>query len=357
MTIPRRDTGLYLDPDTGRVVSTHSMLKTFRRCIKQAEFKYDMRLKPRLLGKPLKRGTWIHELLEYYHKGDDWEAHHKKLCAKYDELFDEEKDFYGDLPREIEVIMRSYIWHYALDPWKILETEFTIECEFPDGSIYRGKVDMLIENQFGMWLVDHKSHKTLPDFSFRVLDAQSALYLWAARRNRIPVQGFIWNYLKWKPPTVPKLLKAGNRISKSAVETDYPTYTRALKKYKAESPNFRITPEYVEHQRMLKAMQYRPGEPQSSPFFRRDVLEKDTDMLKQVAREAFRTHQRMNDYDFDKPGVERSPDNSCRFMCSYQDICTIQLMGGNIMPVLKQNYIIGDPNDYYQDRAGEVEAK
>lgn len=357
-TIPRRETGLYLDPESGRVVSTHSMLKTFRRCPNQARYKYDWRLKPRLLGAPLKRGTWIHSLLEEFHAGRDWEDMHRKLSSKYDEMFDEEKDFYGDMPKEILTIMRSYIWHYKNDPWKVLETEFIIETEWPDGSIYRGKVDALIENQFGLWLVDHKSHKTLPDFNFRIIDAQSALYLWAALRSKIPVQGFIWNYLRWKAPSVPKIILNKTRLSKSAIDTDYPTYTRALKSYREEYPeNFRITAEYVAMQKALKAQQYRPGEPQTSTFFRRDVLEKQPAMLRQVAQEAYRTHQRMNEYDFDAPGVERVPDRSCGFMCSYTDLCTAELLGGNIKPLLKQNYIVGDPNDYYQDRAGEVEGK
>jgi hypothetical protein len=46
-----RQVGLYTDDKTGKLISTHSMLKTFRRCPKQAEFKYVHRLKPRRLGK------------------------------------------------------------------------------------------------------------------------------------------------------------------------------------------------------------------------------------------------------------------------------------------------------------------
>jgi hypothetical protein len=343
--------------DDGHAVSTHSMIKTFRRCPKQAEFKYVYRLKPRLLGTPLKRGTWVHLLLEELHKGGDWRALHAKLSAEFDNLFDEERDFYGDMPTEIGHLMESYEWHYALDPWKVLETEFTLECEWPDGSIYRGKVDMLVETQFGLFLVDHKSHKSLPKSGFRLLDGQSALYSYAALKNKIPVQGFIWNYIKWKAPTIPKLVYKDTRLSRTSIETDYPTYTKALKKYKAEYPDtFRITSDYVEMQKRLKAQQYRHGEPQNSPFFLRSVLERDVDMLKRVAREHYHTSKRMNEYDF-SPGapVERIIERGCEFMCSYTDICTVELLGGNINPLVKQNYTIGDPMEYYRDRAGEVE--
>lgn len=346
--------GLYIDSD-GRVINTHSQLKTFRRCPKQAEFKYALRLKPRLLGSPLKRGKWVHELLEVHHSGGDWLAHHRKLSAKFNQMFDEEKDYYGDLPVEIEAVMRSYIWHYKNDPWKVHEVEFQVEAPFPDGTIYRGKVDSLIENQFGLWLVDHKSHKSLPDHNFRLLDAQSSLYLWAAQMMGIPVLGFIWNYLRWKAPSIPVLLKDGSRLSRSACDTDFPTYVRAIKAYKEDNPKFIVTAEYKARAEYLKSLQYRPGTPQQSTFFRRDVLEKSPEMIAKVVKENFRTAQRMNTYDFTDPdSVERTVDRSCTFSCSYTDLCTAQLVGGNIRPIIKQNYTLGDPNDYYNDRAGEV---
>lgn len=343
--------------DSGRGVTTHSMLKCFRRCPMQARYKYAMRLKPRLLGTPLKRGTWVHLLLEDLHLGRDWRALHTQLTNEFGQLFDEERDYYGDLPAEIFHLMESYEWHYALDPWKVLETEFTLETEWPDGSIYRCKVDMLVETQYGLYLVDHKSHKTLPQLGFRLLDGQSALYLWCGIRNKIPLEGFIWNYIKWKPPTIPKLVDRDRRLSRTSIETDYPTYTRALKKYKAEHPDtFKITKEYVEKQRALKAQQYRHGELQQSPFFLRAVLEKDKDMLMRIAREHYLTTRRMNEYDFrPEAPVERIIDRSCEFMCSYTDVCTVELLGGNIKPLIKQNYTVGDPMEYYQDRAGTVE--
>lgn len=350
--------GLYIDPESGKRISTHSMLKTFRRCPKQAEFKYVHRLKPRILGKPLSRGKWMHELLEIHHGGGDWRAHHEKLCAKFDQMFDEEKDYYGDMPTEIRRIMESYIWHYKNDPWKFVKVEEQIEAELPDGTIYRGKVDAIIENQFGLWLVDHKTHKTLPDHTFRLLDAQSALYLWAAQQSGIPVLGFIWNYIRWKAPSVPKLLKSGERISDSVTDTDYPTMYRALKKYKAENPQFKVREQDRARLRMLQAQRYEFGKPQTSTFFRRDVLEKDPAMLARVVRENYHTSLRMHSYDFtQEDAVERVVDRSCVFSCSYTDICTAQLMGGNIKPLIKQNYTVGDPNDYYNDRAGEIPEK
>lgn len=339
--------------ENGKDLSTHSMLKTFRRCPKQAEFKYAKRLKPRMLGKPLRRGKWIHSLLETYHMGGDWRHTHAALSAEFNEMFDEEKDYYGDMPTEIAIIMEGYIWHYRDDPWEYKEVEFQLDAEFPDGSMYRGKVDALIENEYGLWLVDHKSHKSLPDHNFRLLDAQSALYLWAARENGMKIQGFIWNYLRWKPPTVPSMAYKGTkrqRLSTRSIETDYPTFARAIKAYKGEY-GLEITPELRDHAKYLQGQRYRHGEPQTSPFFRRDILEKDDRMLDRVMGENFHTSLRMHDYDFtDTDMVERVVSPSCAFSCSYTDLCTVDLLGGNTRPLIKQNYIVGDPNDYYNDR-------
>lgn len=340
---------LYVD-ESGRAISTHSMLKTFRRCPQQAFYKYELRLKPKVLGTPLRRGTWLHILLEEHHQGRDWRVKHRELSRQFANLLDEEREYYGDLPNDCARIMRSYEWHYEMDPWKVLETEGTLEAELPDGTILRGRYDALIENQFGIWLVDHKSHRRLPDTTFRLLDAQSADYLWLAAKNKLKIQGFIWNYLVTKPPTVPKMTLQG-RLSKVKIDTDYPTYIAEVKRLKREE-GLKITQEYIETANKLKSYQYRVGQPQLSSFFQRVVLEKSPEMVKRVVQEAYRTSKRMHNYDFTLP-AERSVDRSCSW-CSYKDLCTLELMGGNTKLLRKQQFTIGDPMEYYQDRAGEV---
>lgn len=347
--------GIYFDESVGKRISTHSMLKTFRACPLCAYFKYILRLKPKMLAKPLKRGVWVHELLEAKGNGEDWRALHAKHTHKFNQLFDEEKDHYGDMPTEIERIMESYMWHYKEDPWNYVANEFTMECEFPDGTMYRCKVDSLIENEHGLWLVDNKTHRTLPDLSFRMRDSQSALYLWCARENGLPVQGFIWNYIRWKAPSVPKLLTKADRISDSACDTDYPTFVRSLKKYKADHPStFKIRPQDRARAEYLRNLRYEPGKPQTSEFFRRDILEKSDEMLDRVMRKNYITSLRMQNYDFsDIDNVEVADPKYRGFFESYEDLHTAHLMGTNLAPLIKQNYSVGDPNDYYQDRAGD----
>jgi hypothetical protein len=337
----------------GLSIVTHSMLKTFRRCPKQTQYKYVERLQPKRLRRPLTEGTWMHKLIEVDSTGGDWREEHKRQTHKFNELFDEEKVDLGDLPQDCARMMRSYKWHYKHDPWKIHDAELVLETTFPDGTIYRGRIDLLIENQYGLWIVDHKVNARLPDLSFRLLDAPSALYIWAARRMKIPVQGFIWNYLRRKPATVPQLAYAGTkreRLSTRKVDTDYPTLLGAIKSYGLDPAD------YADRLAYLKSLQYRPGEPQRSTFFRRDVLEKDPEMLKQVVREAYHTARRMNGYDWDRiEFVERVPDYTCN-RCDYQEICSLELFGGDPRSIRSQKYRVKDPMYYYYDDPKEIKS-
>jgi hypothetical protein len=350
---PPAGTPLYPHPETGQPLLTNSMVGAFRRCIKQSEYKYVHRLKPIRLGSPLKRGTWVHELLEVDAKGGDWKDHHKKLSKQFETLFDEEKDYYGDMPTEIKHLMSSYFWHYKHDPWKYHEAELELTAELPNGVLLRGKVDGLIENQWGLWLVDHKSNKTLPKLAYRMLDTQSPFYIWLAHKNGIPVNGFIWNYIRWKAPTWPKLAyegKPSERLSRSAIDTDYPTFKKGLKLLGQDPAD------HAEKLASLKKLRYAPGHPQTSTFFRRDVMEKQGDLVDRVIKEAVRTADRMNNYDWTDPeAVERTVGRHCEFMCSFSDLCTTELIGGNIIPLIKQNYEVGDPMSYYHDRVGEYD--
>lgn len=332
--------------DDGVAITTHSMIKTMRRCPKQTQYKYVDRLKPRSLGRPLTYGKWMHWLLEAHYKGEDWRAVHAELSAKYSELFDEDKEKLGNLPVDCKNLMLSYLWHYKNENWKVHEVEFMVECEWPDGGIYRGRVDMLVEDDYGLWIVDHKNHKNLPSGSFRLKDSQSGLYVWAARKMGIPVSGFIWNYLKTAPAAVPQLVKDGSRFYKKMGDTTYLVYLKEIKRLGFSPDDPLVAPTLAR----LAAERYEPGKTQTSPFFQRHVFERDDAVLQRIAAEAYRTHKRIHTYPFkQRDAVERVPDRSCDFMCSYTRLCEAELYGGMTGNIMRQDFKIGDPQSYYND--------
>jgi hypothetical protein len=343
-------TALYLTDD-GQSVVTHSMIKSARDCMNMTKYKYAERLKPKSEQGPLKRGKWIHALLEVHYTGGNWRDEHKKWVKEYKALFEEEQEKLGPLPEMIEQIMRGYFWHYKNDEdWIVHETEFTVEAEFPDGTLYRGRVDNLVETRYGLYLVDHKSHNYLPGSTHRLLDAQSVLYIWAARKMKIPVKGFIWNYIRAKPQSKWRF-KQNGELYANIGETDFPTAVASLK---AAGKNYK-DPQWRERLLALQKMRYQKDAMQLSPFFRRETLEKDNALIKEILSSAIRTANTLNTYDFAAPGVERNPGRRCEWGCSYTNLCTTELLGGNADMVRKREFKIGDPMDYYVDRKDEKE--
>jgi len=349
------------ETEDGRPITTQSMIKTFRMCPREAMYKYHDRLKPKKVSLPLTRGKWAHSLLEDHYQGKDWKIPHKKLTLAFSKLFDEEKEHLGDLPRELDVLMQSYFWHYG-DPeykdhrWTVHEVEKLIEADMPGGHLFRGKVDLIVEDQFGLWLVDHKTHGRMPDWEYRMLDEQSTLYTWAARENGIPVRGFIWNYLSTAGFPKYQVLKNGKQFySKSlTAESTAVAFKLAIDKAKLEYPDFGRDEEYqaVLRARMAELKRDRwkgPDVMPTSPYFRRDVLEKSTKLIDRVLKSVDRTSKTMHAYDFtDRDSVERDI-NACKgFMCSYKSLSMADLVTGDSRMTRQRDYIEHDPLAYHE---------
>ena len=347
---------LYLDG--GKRITTHSMISSMRRCINQTNYKYAERLKVRFAtqrDKPLKRGTWFHALLEEHYAGRSWRAMHARLTLKYEAMFDEEKEALGDLPTELRDMMRSYLWYYGADksdPYhgtRTIGTEVTLECPWPDSrngtDLYRCRVDRIFEDEWGLWAEDTKTNKTLPNHTFRILDAASPLYLWCLRENGYPVQGFVWNYVRAKSPSRPKLTQKGV-LSRAALDTDYPTMVRGLRELGLNPAD------YKDILRPLFNQRYRRGEPETSTFFRRDTLEKDEAMIDRAIAAGMKTRDHLHSYHWkDRDSVERSVDRSCDWMCSFTNLCMTEYMGGDAETLRARQFRVGDPLDYYQDQS------
>lgn len=350
-------------------VVSQSMAKQFKRCPLAFKYKYIDSLAPRVVSKPLTRGKWFHSLLEtYYTPKDDpnadhsatWQDVHKGMAHKFSQLFDEEKEELGDLPREMSDLMESYLWHYDRDQsWTVHEVEKTIEVPLPflSGVNLKLRLDMLVEDEYGLWIVDHKTHKTIPQTTDRMLDIQSPLYVWAAHEAGIPVSGFVWNYVRTKVPSVPAMAYVGTarqRLSKAACDTDYPTFVRTIKRYQKEY-GLKVDQDIKRRADFLKSQRYDYHKPvQTSSFFLRNRLERDEDQIQRALRELHHTAKRILEYDFSDEWVERNQDRGCNFMCGYRNLCLTEYMGGNADLVRRKDYIQQDPWAYYEE--GKPEA-
>jgi hypothetical protein len=103
--------------------------------------------------------------------------------------------------------------------------------------------------------------------------------------------------------------------------------------------------------RPLYDQRYKYNKVQTSTFFRRDTLEKDLGMIQRAVASGMRTRDRLHNYDWeDTDSVERSVERTCETMCSFCNLCTVELIGGDAKTLRKRLFRIGDPLDYYHDK-------
>jgi PD-(D/E)XK nuclease superfamily len=330
---------------------SQSKIKQFRRCQKQYSFCTDYapegkELKPKYPSLPLKIGGWLHELQEAYHRewaGLDasWEDKHEDLATQFNNLFDEEKERYGDLPDEAYRLFKAYRRHYKddADKFKVATLhdgspaiEFIVEATLAGKHQFKGRIDLMVEDQEygGLWVWDGKWVRSIPKADERMMNPQSLMYPWALTKNDYHVRGFVFNYGRKKPPAIPDTLKKGFLTTKHSLDSDVYTYLRQIKRVHGDDWKHYATTYYAEKLKELKA--------RSNNWFRRERVPVDKTRVNAALREFWSTAQDIlhrNEED-----IPRTYLYSCAFNCDYHDPCVAEFTGRDITQLLKTNYTI-----------------
>lgn len=313
---------------TEPITISNSRANCYRRCPKQFEFKYQLKLRKRLIGLPLKRGDWLHQLLMVNADGEDWKVRHRELTAKFMELLLEEREEYGDLPTECARIMRTYLKHYAVEEkhYRVVDTEIDEIIDLPNGDKFNVIIDKIVEEADGsLWIVDYKTVKSFMPEGFMLIDSQLARYFWAAHKMGYKnLRGAMFDELCTKPPTYPKLLAKGG-LSKAKIWCDSYTYLEAVKANELSIAEYKpfILKLHKEHDR----------------FFRRTRLPRDAPMVKRLMRELVDTADEIKEA-IDTQRFPRTARKECLHDCDYLSPCTIELQGGDIQDVIDLQYEI-----------------
>lgn len=177
-----------------------SELRTWRTCRMLHHYKYRECLEPKTKPVALKRGAWIHELLETYYKGNDWREVHRALTDEFAMLMDEEREYYGDLPETAETLMALYEQAYPND--RTLEVEMEFEGFPLSQTVHlKGRIDLVLEDSRGVWVVEHKTVSRMPSEDDRIVNPQVALYIPVVEQQLgVKVNGVLWNYLITRIP-------------------------------------------------------------------------------------------------------------------------------------------------------------
>jgi len=320
---------------------SNAKAKTWRRCPNAYHYKYIENIEPRKKKPALLKGSMIHEMIDAWRNGEDWEEVLQKYQEEYDKMFIEEKEEYGDIIADMGRVMQGYVNHWGGRDLKYIEvngsaTEHHIEVELiPNRVLFTGVIDRIgVDKKNRVWLTETKSFKKkLPKEDIRMSDLQTVLYYWAAPKCGFPTpDGVMWDYVKTKPPTIPEELKRGGLSKKKNIDTTYETYLAAIEYYELE------VSDYAD---ILEDLRSRPND-----FYRRvyrptpdkliDVLLKD---LKETALviEAVGDKVRTRHLSFD-----------CGWSCNYNSLCQAELQG------LDTDYL---RSKEYQERRDPDESK
>jgi len=310
---------------------SNSKAKTWNRCPKQYDFKYVQKLRPKRKKVHLELGTWVHELLMVYYDGEDWKAKHRQLKAKFNNLFEEEKEELGDLPAEALRLFKSYLRHYGKEDeeHRTIDTEVDEIIELPNGLRFQFIIDRIYEDRDGLWLQDHKAISKFMPKDFMLLDAQLTRYFYCAEKmGYTPLLGVEFNEIRTKAPSIPHVNQDGFLSRAQKIDTDYWTYLKTIKDL-GQNPKSKIY--------LPKLRELWEREQTDSRFFRRSRLPKDKPVTRTMMRELTDTAVEIRQAE--KRGrFRRTPDKSCQWTCDYLDLCVTELHGGNTDSMIKMHY-------------------
>lgn len=314
---------------------SNSSMKTIQRCEQQYFYKYVLSLQPKLPKGALRLGSWMHALIEAKFKHNTWAHAHKMLTNKFNNLFDVEREYYGDLPTQAQTIMKGYDYHWKrdADEWKILGTELKVEVPLGSTFTYVGKIDVEAENDDGIWLWDHKTFKNKqPSSDFRTTDPQSSLYDWAYEKitGNKPA-GFIFDYIRTKLPAIPRLLKNGTISQARNIDTNYITLARTIQLYKLNPLDYR---------EQLSAARAR-----DKLFFDRIYIPRPAAVIKNLLEDIKIIAPRVKElHEGRRP--TRTLTFQCQQFCDYHMLCMTELIGGDGTYIKKHDYVHQEWGEY-----------
>ena len=309
-----------------RLVITNSDRQSFKRCRRQHQFQSHLygNLQPREINVALALGTLIHKGLEEYYTGDGFN-----------------KDDFLELGYEMELLpqvrelglgmMQNYVrWAPSVDEFEVKHGEIKFEVpipayekvEYPFSNrdvylyyedhlvVYRGIVDLVIEEQDGVWIMDHKTTKQFDNEWFLQTDEQITSYIWALQlQEGYDIQGGYYNeLLKQVPDEVEPMAKkrdgrlfSTNRRNKIILAD----FMRALKEHDEDSEPYT---EYIEY------LKKKPN-----PYFRRTQMYRTKNEIENVGYNIFKeTLDMLTAYPY--PNPSKLNCNGCAFKSPCKDL-------------------------------------
>jgi len=312
-----------------------SRVRLWRRCHYAHHLRYEERLQKKRRAIPLLRGSILGEMLDARAMPDLVKKDPLKILRKYtkeyNRLFLEEREKWGDVPGDIAKLYEGYCRKYANENLTYLGFEDFIAIDLVKDIRFIGYIDKRVENEKGLaFLMDHKSHRVIPNEDQRFTDLQKVFYVWAWNQINAskPVVGFIWDYIRTKAPTEPEPLKSGELSQRKDMDTDYWTYLAAIKRNKLDPKP------YAEFLAMLKKKPDTRYIRVPMPNPPKVLIENVIKDLKETAIELHNSKSKA-----------RNMTRMCPSDCEFYNLCRAEISGHDADYIRKAEYEEREPSE------------
>ncbi|MGL4253412.1 MAG: PD-(D/E)XK nuclease family protein [Fusobacteriaceae bacterium] len=309
--------------DRGALILSNSRIKKRRSCDRAHYYRYVDKLNKKRKGDALIRGSAIHNCIEYYNTGRSWKKAYKEFQDEWNAKYlTEEKEYYGDIPKMVYDLMEGYIEYYEDEDLEYLESEkeFLI-CLDPDNDIWLlGYIDFIAKDTKGnIWIGETKTHKRFPDSDMRLFNMQSSIYIWALQKLGYKnIKGVIWNYIKAKQPTTPRVLTSG-KISTARLDSIPSVVTKFLKEQGEDLSKY---------QEFINGLNW-------EDYYRRYEVRASQDVVDSVMEDVLETALDIQNQPHKK--ARNLNSQNCGW-CDYKSICQAELAGADVSFILKSQY-------------------
>lgn len=301
---------------------SHSKLETWDRCRYCYNLRYVKRLEPVNKAGALSRGTIIHACLEAYNSGRSWTKEFKKQSQEYYKKTSKELvAVQGDMAKLAQTLMEGYVEFYKEDNLEYLENEYNFEISLTDTIALEGYIDSITRDITGIIdTFETKTYSKFPQRNMLIFNQQSAIYTKALQEKypKETIGGTIWNIIKAKYPSEPKINKDGKPSIAKIDTTPY-----HLKKWFEESGI-----DSKEYTKLFDMALY-------ENYYWRVKTRIQPKMVDQILRDC-----KLKALDIKKYGntrKERRLTKDCSW-CEFKPICHAELSGLEVEDIIKRDY-------------------
>lgn len=326
-----------------------SRIKLARRCWAAHDYKYNQRLRRKKKAAPLLRGEIFHKMLDaraevtFSSRAKPPHIILGEYQETYRKLFLAEQEMYGaTFIEDIARVYDGYDRQWQGDRLEYEGSEDFVAVNITPDIRFIGYLDKRVVDKDGRrWLMEHKSHRYIPNEEARFSDLQTVLYVWAWNQQypKRAIEGIIWDYLRTKPPTIPEALKSGQLSQAKNIDTDYYTYVMAIRANNLNPRQYRETLDRLKSQGQEK-------------FYQRIRLPNPSKaMVESVVKDARDTAVMIES--LGKTVKTRNMTKDCASQCEYYRICQAELRGLDANFVRKADYEEKEPivNDKTEEEA------